>query len=72
MVGSRLVRWVWAMVVLSQLGVLIAHQTGVIAASTSIEWAYLLIGGLCGLGPLILRHGPGVLPLDAMSKAVKK
>lgn len=72
MIASRLVRWVWATVVLSQLGVLTAHQTGFIAASASIEWAYLLIGGLCGLGPIILRHGPGMLPVRSIADAVKK
>lgn len=26
---------------------------------STIEWAYLLIGGLCGMGPIVLRSGPG-------------
>jgi hypothetical protein len=28
-------------------------------AGTTAEWSYLLIGGLLGLGPVVLRSGPG-------------
>jgi hypothetical protein len=28
-------------------------------AGTTAEWAYLLIGGLCGAAPMLLRAGPG-------------
>jgi len=27
-------------------------------AGTTVEWAYLLIGALLGLGPMVLRNGP--------------
>jgi hypothetical protein len=56
-VQSKLMQVVWAIVVLSQLAVLVSQQTGLISSQPSIEWAYVLIGGLCGLGPLVLRHG---------------
>lgn len=25
----------------------------------TVQWAYLLIAGLCGMGPVVLRNGPG-------------
>lgn len=34
------------------------------SAGTTVEWAYLLIGLLCGAGPLVLRTGPGALNVD--------
>lgn len=75
--NSRLVRAVWAVVVLSQLFVLVFQQIGVPAivyfggghwpsAGATIDWAYLLIAGLCGLGPVVLNAGPGKVNLDAV------
>lgn len=32
---------------------------GTWSAGTTAEWAYLLIGGLCGAAPMLLRAGPG-------------
>lgn len=29
------------------------------SSGTTAEWAYLLIGGLCGAAPMLLRAGPG-------------
>ena len=29
------------------------------SSGTTAEWAYLLLGGLCGLAPMVLRAGPG-------------
>jgi hypothetical protein len=82
MLNSRLVRIVWATVVLSQLAVLVWQQVGVPAmvfifarpwppAGATIEWAYLLISGLCGLGPVILNAGPGKVNVDALKAQVK-
>jgi hypothetical protein len=68
---SRFMQAVWAIVVLVELGVLASQQIGLIETRPSIEWAYVLIGGLCGLGPLVLRHGPGVLPMQSMRNASK-
>jgi hypothetical protein len=77
MKNSRLVRMVWACVVLSQLGVLVFQQIGAPAivyfgggvwpsAGATIDWAYLLIVGLCGLGPVVLNAGPGKVNLDSL------
>jgi len=77
MKNSRLVRIVWATVVLSQCAVLVFQQVGVPAivyfgggewpsAGATIDWAYLLIVGLCGLGPVVLNAGPGKVNLDAV------
>jgi hypothetical protein len=60
---------VWASVVLSQTGVLCAYQLGFVPPAQGIEWAYALLAGLCGLGPVVLRHGPGALPMQSMRNA---
>lgn len=73
--GNRLMAAVWAAVTLSQLGVLLWHQLGIPAvmalgwvsrypsSGSTVEWAYLLVGACVGLGPLVLRAGPGA-PTD--------
>lgn len=46
----------------SQWVVPMAHwlgYQGAWRAGTTAEWAYLLIGGLCGAAPMLLRTGPG-------------
>lgn len=66
---SPLMQRVWAIVVLSQLLVLLFHQVGIPfivyvtgrgypSSGTTVEWAYLLLGFCLGAGPLILRSGP--------------
>jgi hypothetical protein len=81
MKNSKLVRWVWAIIVLSQTAVLVFQQVGVPAivyfggghwpsAGATIDWAYLLIVGLCGLGPVVLNAGPGKVNLDGLKKTV--
>lgn len=73
--NSKLMRVVWAIVVLSQLGVLLWAQVGAPAfirafggewpsAGATIDWAYLLVVGLCGLGPVVLNRGPGKVDLS--------
>src|SRR5262249_17455666 len=77
LINSRIVRIVWAIVVLSQLGVLLWAQIGTPllvwlygkpfpSAGATIDWAYLLIAGLCGLGPVVLNAGPGKVNIDAL------
>ena len=67
---SKLMQRVWASVVLSQLFILVWSQFfvpllfayGVLPnwkAGTTGEWAYLLIGACLGMGPMVLRSGPG-------------
>ncbi len=62
---------VWGFAVITQLFVLLWHQVGIPAivalgliqrypsSGTTVEWAYMLVGALMGLGPLVLRSGPG-------------
>jgi hypothetical protein len=68
---SKLMQAVWASVVLSQLFVLVWYQFVVPAlvtwgwvkhyasAGTTVEWAYLVIVACLGMGPVVLRSGPG-------------
>jgi hypothetical protein len=83
---SRLVRYVWASVVISQLLVLIWHQVGIPAivalgwisrypsSGTTVEWAYALIAACVGLGPAILASGPasGLNLLDKLKAMLGK
>ena len=72
MAQSRLMQAVWASVVISQLFVLLWHQIGIPAyvelvghrypsSGTTVEWAYLLLAACLGMGPVVLRSGPGTL-----------
>ena len=36
------------------------------------EWAYFLIGGLVGLGPVVLNSGPGKIPIDRFKALIGK
>jgi hypothetical protein len=65
---SRLIRYVWAIVTLSQLIVLLWHQMGIPAlvyftgerypsSGTTVDWAYLLLAGCVGFGAVTLRGG---------------
>jgi hypothetical protein len=71
---SKLMQRVWACAVISQLVVLIWHQLGIPALAAIVhlwspgwsypssgataDWAYLLVAGLLGMGPVVLRAGP--------------
>lgn len=65
---SRLMKAVWASVAISQLLVLLWHQVGIPvlcynvgtkacfpSSGSTVEWAYLLLGGCIGLGPMVLK-----------------
>lgn len=78
---SVLMQRVWAAVVLSQLFVLVWSQFAVPLlfafqylpswkAGTTGEWAYLLIGACLGMGPIVLRSGPGAGDLTGRLKAM--
>jgi hypothetical protein len=69
MVQSKILQWVWATAVISQLFVLFWSQFlvpllfsfGLLTswkAGTTADWAYLLVGALLGMGPMVLRAGP--------------
>jgi hypothetical protein len=84
LVQSRILQWVWAAVVLSQLFVLVWSQFFVPLlyaygylpnwkAGTTGDWAYLLIGACIGLGPMVLRAGPaGGSIMDQLKSIVGK
>lgn len=73
---SALLRVVWASTTISQLLVLLWHQVGIPAivaaglidrypsSGSTVEWSYALLGACLGLGPLVLRTGPGASPLS--------
>ena len=54
--SSRVVQAVWAIVVLAELAVLVAYQVSLVPAVAGIEYAYALVGGLCGLGPIVVQR----------------
>lgn len=69
---SKLMQVMWASVVGTQLFVLTWHQFGIPllcyhvgkmacypSSGTTVEWAYLLLAACLGMGPVILRSGPG-------------
>lgn len=75
--NSKLLRVVWAIVVLTQLGVLLWQQVGIPAvveitghsypgAGATIEWAYLLLAFCLGAGPIVLNKGPGKVDLSGL------
>ena len=41
-------------------------------AGTTAEWAYFLLGGCLGFGPIILRNGPGATSPDKMKALIGK
>ena len=70
MKASRIIRLGWFITLMSQVFVLSWAQWAVPfliwmfggsypSNGDLVQWAYLLIGFLCGGGPLILRAGPG-------------
>ena len=86
MVNNKLIRVVWAVVTLSQLGVLLWHQVGIPglvaylklnghagfvypSSGSTVDWAYLLLFGLMGLGPMVMKGSP---PSAAMTSDIKK
>lgn len=82
---SRLMQWVWGSTVISQVLVLIWHQVGIPAlcffegvkacypsSGTTVEWAYLLVAGLMGLGPVVLRAGPAAPNVSAWKALIGK
>lgn len=78
---SVLMQRIWASVVISQLFVLLWAQLAVPLlfafsilpnwkAGTTAEWAYLLVGACLGMGPMVLRSGPGAGDLAGRLKAM--
>jgi len=78
---SKIMQVIWASVVLSQLFVLLWHQVGIPAfvyftgdrypsSGTTVEWAYLLLAGCLGMGPVVLRNGPGTMSIDRFKNII--
>lgn len=70
--STPIVARAYVTVLLAQCGVLVWVQVGVPflswmtgadypSAGTTIDWAYALVAGLCGLGPLVMKTTPADL-----------
>jgi len=67
----KIVLWCWAAATISQLFVLFWYQwivpwgtfwgwwVNYPSPGSTVDWAYLLLAGLLGMAPLVLRAGPG-------------
>jgi hypothetical protein len=75
---SKALQWMLIAVVASQTFVLVWYQWIVPlivfyckckypSAGSTIDWTYLLIAGLCGLGPVALRGGPAGMATTAQA-----
>ncbi len=80
---SKLMQIMWAWTVGTQLFVLFWSQFfvpllfafGLLPswkAGTTGEWAYLLLGACLGMGPMVLRNGPGALSMDKLKSLIGK
>lgn len=81
--SSIVLQVAWASVVISQLGVLLWHQIGIPAlvylskapypsSGATVEWAYLLLAGMLGLGPVVLNGGPGKVPIERLTSIIRR
>jgi hypothetical protein len=41
-------------------------------AGATIDWAYLLVAGLCGLGHVVLNAGPANVNVDGLKAPIGK
>jgi hypothetical protein len=79
---SKVIQYGWATALYSQLFVLFWSQWvvpmmfayGLLGigwrAGTSAEWAYLIVIGLLGMAPVVLRSGPGAGNITDRLKAM--
>lgn len=82
LVQSTTLQVMWAAVVGSQLFVLVWHQFGIPlvvfmewtprypSSGTTVEWAYLLLVACLGMGPVVLRSGPGASTMKDKLKSL--
>jgi len=79
---SPIIQRVWAVIVLTQLAVLLWHQAGIPAfvyvtghsypsSGSTVEWSYALIGFMFGAGALLLRTGPGATNIAGWKSLTK-
>jgi hypothetical protein len=80
---SILMQTMWACTVGSQLFVLVWHQLAIPfiafafavhypSSGETVNWAYLLLGACLGMGPLVLRNGPGAMSTDKFKALISK
>lgn len=80
---SKLMQIMWACTVGTQLFVLVWHQLAIPfiafafsvrypSSGETVNWAYLLLGACLGMGPLVLRNGPGAMNTDKMKALISK
>ncbi len=81
---NKLMQVVWGAATISQLFVLLWHQVGIPfvvfmgwttrypSSGTTVEWSYLLLAGLMGLGPVMIRSGPGAGSMLEQLKTLAK
>lgn len=80
---SLLMKIMWACTVGTQLFVLVWHQLAIPfiafafsvrypSSGETVNWAYLLLGACLGMGPLVLRNGPGAMNTDKMKALISK
>lgn len=79
---SPIMQRMWVAVVASQLFVLLWHQFAIPfivfigltarypSSGATVEWAYLLIAACLGMGPVVLRNGPGAGDLKDRLKSL--
>jgi len=79
---SKLLQAVWAFVTISQATMLLWFQIGIPAivavglvdrwpsSGDTAQWAYALVGACVGMGPLVLRTGPGTGSIAVMLKSL--
>lgn len=84
MKSSVLIQRVWTIVVMSQLFILFWSQFAVPLlfaygalphgwhAGSTADWAYAVVLGLMGMGPIVLRTGPGAVGMADRLKALIK
>jgi len=80
---NTLMQICWGSVVLSQLFVLLYHQLAIPfiifmgwatkypPSGSTVDWAYLLVAGCLGLGPVVLNGGPGKFDISKYKNLIK-
>lgn len=81
-VQSKLMQYVWGFVTISQATMLLWFQFGIPfivamgwvthwpSSGDTAAWAYALVGACLGMGPLVLRTGPGAGSVASSLKAM--
>jgi hypothetical protein len=82
LVQSPILQRVWAFVTISQACMILWFQVGIPlvivmgwvhqwpSSGSTAEWAYLLVGACLGMGPMVLKAGPGAGDVAGRLKAI--